>query len=81
MSGRDRLPLPPHTGPRSGPGADKGSSCTESDGMWNVRHQNACEQAEMVIRAALDPTIARKARRGEIVKCIDHFGLLKIAIN
>ena len=32
----------------------------------------------MVIRAALDPTIARKARRGEIRKCIDHFGLLKI---
>ena len=33
--------------------------------LWNVRHQNACEQAEMILRAALDPAIASKARRGE----------------
>jgi hypothetical protein len=31
----------------------------------------------MVLRAALDPTMARKARRGEFVKRIDHFDLLQ----
>jgi transposase len=49
--------------------------------LWNVRHQNACEQAEMILRAALDPVIASKARRGEFVKCLDHFDLLQTAIN
>jgi transposase-like protein len=49
--------------------------------LRNVRQQNACEQAELILRAALDPTIARKARRGEFVRCIDHFDLLQIAIN
>ena len=49
--------------------------------LRNVRHQHACEQAEMVLRAALEPTIARQARRGACVKCIDHCGLLQIAIN
>jgi hypothetical protein len=29
------------------------------------------------LRAALDPTIARKARRGEFVKYLDHFDLLQ----
>ena len=49
--------------------------------LRNFRQQNACEQAELILRAALDPTIARKARRGEFVRCVDHFGLLQIAIN
>ena len=49
--------------------------------LRNFRQQNAFEQAELILRAALDPTIARKARRGEFVKCIDHFDLLQIAIN
>jgi transposase len=49
--------------------------------LRNVRHQNAFEQAELILRAALDPTIASKARRGEFVKCLDHFDLLQIAIN
>ena len=49
--------------------------------LRNVRHQNAFEQAELIFRAALDPTIARKARKGEFVKCLDHFDLLQIAIN
>ena len=49
--------------------------------LWNVRQQNACKQAELILRAALDPAIARRARRGEFVKCLDHFDLLQIAIN
>ena len=49
--------------------------------LRNFRQQNAFEQAELILRAALDPTIARKARRGEFVKCLDHFDLLQIAIN
>src|SRR5262247_365835 len=49
--------------------------------LRNFRQQNAFEQAELILRAALDPTIARKARRGEFVRCIDHFDLLQTAIN
>jgi hypothetical protein len=49
--------------------------------LRNARQQNAFEQAELILRAALDPTIARKARRGAFVKCLDHFDLLQIAIN
>ena len=49
--------------------------------LRNARQQNACEQAELILRAALDPTIARRARRGEFVKYLDHFDLLQIAIN
>ena len=43
--------------------------------LRNFRQQNVCEQA------ALDPTIAWKARRGACVKCLDHFDLLQTAIN
>jgi transposase-like protein len=46
--------------------------------LRNVRQQNAFAQAELILRAALDPTIAPKARRGEFVKCINHFDLLQI---
>jgi hypothetical protein len=49
--------------------------------LRNVRHQNAFEQAELILHAALDPAIARRARRGEFVKCLDHFDLLQTAIN
>jgi hypothetical protein len=49
--------------------------------LWNFRHQNAFEQAALILHAALDPAIARRARRGEFVKCLDHFDLLQIAIN
>jgi len=45
--------------------------------LRNFRQRNAFEQAELILRAALDPTIARKARRGEFVKYIDHFDLLQ----
>jgi transposase-like protein len=49
--------------------------------LRNVRHQNAFEQAELVLHAALDPAIASKARRGEFVPCFDHFSLLQTPIN
>lgn len=49
--------------------------------LWNVRQQNAFEQAELILQAALDPTIASRARRGEFMKGFDHFDLLPTAIN
>ena len=49
--------------------------------LRNVCQQNACEQAELILRAALDPVIASRARRGEFVRCLDHFDLLQTAIN
>src|SRR5205807_985964 len=49
--------------------------------LRNVRHQNAFEQAELILLAALDPAIACRAKRGEFVKCFDHFDLLQTAIN
>jgi hypothetical protein len=49
--------------------------------LRNLRHQNACEQAELILQAALDPAIARRARQGEFVRCFDHFDLLQTAIN
>src|SRR5262245_29982577 len=49
--------------------------------LRNFRQHNAFEQAELILRAALDPTIARRAKKGEFVKCFDHFDLLQMAIN
>jgi len=49
--------------------------------LRNVRQQNACERAELTLRAALDPVIASRAKRGEFVRCLDHFDLLQTAIN
>jgi hypothetical protein len=49
--------------------------------LRNVHQQNACEQAELILRAARDPTIASRARREAFVKCLDHFDLLQTARN
>ena len=49
--------------------------------LRNFRQHNACEQAEMILYAALDPSIARRARKGEFVRCLDPFDLLQTAIN
>jgi hypothetical protein len=49
--------------------------------LRHFRQQNACEQAELILRAALDPTIASRAKKGEFVKCFDHFDLLQTARN
>ena len=49
--------------------------------LRNFRQHNACEQAELILQAALDPAIASRARQGEFVRCFDHFDLLQTAIN
>ena len=49
--------------------------------LRNFRQQNACKQAELILYAALDPTIASKARKGDFVRWVDHFDLLQAAIN
>jgi transposase-like protein len=49
--------------------------------LRNVRHQNAFEQAEMILHAALDPSVANQARKGDFGKCLDYFDLLQTAIN
>src|SRR5207248_11249910 len=49
--------------------------------LRNFRHQNAFEQAELILHAALDPTIASKARKGDFVRWLDHFDLLQTVIN
>src|SRR4029453_14055247 len=45
--------------------------------LRNFRQQNAFEQAELILYAALDPTIASKARKGDFVRWLDHFDLLQ----
>jgi hypothetical protein len=42
---------------------------------------NAFEQAELILRAALDPSVASRAREGEFVTCFNHFDLLHTALN
>ena len=49
--------------------------------LRNFRQRNAFEQAELVLQAALDPTIASRAKKGEFVPCFDHFDLLQTARN
>jgi transposase len=49
--------------------------------LRNVHQRNAFDQAELILQAALNPTIADRARRGEFVRCFDHFDLLQTPIN
>jgi hypothetical protein len=49
--------------------------------LRNFRHLTAFEQAEMILYAALDPSVASQAKKGEFVKCLDHFDLLQSARN
>ena len=49
--------------------------------LRNFRQRNAFEQAELILQAALDPAIARRAKQGEFVICFDHFDLLQTARN
>src|SRR5439155_23327591 len=49
--------------------------------LRNFRQQNAFEQAELILRAALDSTMTGRAKKGGFVKCFDHFDLLQSAIN
>src|SRR5215470_7376720 len=49
--------------------------------LRNFRQLTAFEQAEMILYAALDPAVASRARRGDFVRCLDHFKLLQSPIN
>jgi ISXO2 transposase-like protein len=49
--------------------------------LRNFRQLNACEQAELILQAALDPVIASRVKKGEFVQCFDHFDLLQTARN
>ena len=49
--------------------------------LRNFRQLTAFEQAEMILYAALDPAVASRARRGDFVRCLDHFDLLQSARN
>jgi transposase len=49
--------------------------------LRNFRSQNAFEQAALILQAALDPSVASKARKGEFVRWLDHFDLLQTVIN
>jgi hypothetical protein len=49
--------------------------------LRNFRQHSAFEQAELILQAALDPAIASRAKKGELVKGFDHFDLLQTAIN
>jgi transposase-like protein len=49
--------------------------------LCNYRQLTACEQAEMILYAALDPAVASRARKGDFVRCLDHFDMLQTARN
>jgi transposase len=49
--------------------------------LRNFHQLTAFAQAEMILYAALDPSIASKAKKGAFVKCLDHFDLLQSARN
>jgi transposase len=49
--------------------------------LRNFRSQHAFEQAELILHAALDPSVASKARKGDFVRWLDHFDLLQTVIN
>jgi hypothetical protein len=49
--------------------------------LRNFHQLTAFEQAEMILYAALDPAVACKARKGDFVRCLDHFKLLQSPIN
>src|SRR5262245_31614202 len=49
--------------------------------LRNFRQLTAFEQAEMILYAALDRSIAGNAKQAECVQGLDHFDLLQIARN
>jgi transposase-like protein len=49
--------------------------------LRNFHQLTAFEQAEMILSAALDSAVAGKARKGDFVRCLDHFKLLQSPIN
>jgi len=49
--------------------------------LRNVHQLTAFEQAERIVHAALEPSVANKARKGEFVRSSDHFDLLQSPTN
>lgn len=49
--------------------------------LRNFHQLNAFQQAETILHAALEPSIAQKSRKGEFVKLFDHFKILHTVIN
>jgi hypothetical protein len=49
--------------------------------LRTVRQYHACEQADLIFQAGLDPAMARRATKGAFVTYFDHFDLLQTAIN
>jgi transposase-like protein len=49
--------------------------------LRNFSNLNACQQLEVILHAALDPSIANRARKGDFVKQFDHFKLLHTMIK
>jgi hypothetical protein len=49
--------------------------------LRNFHQLTAFEQAEMIVYAALDPAVAGKAKKGDFVRCLDHFKLLQSPRN
>ena len=49
--------------------------------LRNFHQLTAFEQGEMILSAALDPAIARRARQGDSVQGLDHCNLLQTARN
>jgi hypothetical protein len=49
--------------------------------LRNLRQLTACEQTEIILYAAIDPSVASRARKGKFVKCMDHFDLLQTVRN
>jgi hypothetical protein len=49
--------------------------------LRNFHQLTAFEQAEMILYAALDPAVAGRAKKGDFVRCLDHFKLLQSPIN
>ena len=49
--------------------------------LRNFRQLTAFEQAELILHAALAPSVASRVSKGEFVKCLDHFDLLQTARN
>src|SRR5215510_2212304 len=49
--------------------------------LRNFHKLTAFEQGVMILYAALDPSVASKASKGDFVRCLDHFELLQTVIN
>ena len=49
--------------------------------LRNFHQLTAFEQTELILHAALDPTIASRAKKDDFVRCLEHFDLLQTQQN